>query len=230
MTTGAASPAAGGGGGPIRVVVVDDDELVRAGLAAILTAQPDLEVVGLGADGVDVPRLVAGTRPDVVLLDVRMPRIDGIEATRLLAREGDRAPAVVVITTLESDAAVHDALLAGARGFVLKRATPEELFAAIRTVARTESLVFPAAIRRVAARRRTPEQPRWVTQLTDRERDVLAQVAAGATNAEAAARLFVSVETVKTHLRSLLAKSGSRHRTELVVRAYEAGALTVGDA
>ena len=217
------------GCGPIRVVVVDDDDLVRAGLAAILAAQPDMEVVGLGADGVDVPRLVSDARPDVVLLDVRMPRIDGIEATRLLTRAGDPAPAVVVITTFESDDAVHDALLAGARGFVLKRAAPEELFAAIRTVARTESLVFPAAIRRVAARRRAPEQPRWVTQLTDRERDVLAQVAAGATNAEAAARLFISVETVKTHLRSLLAKSGSRHRTELVVRAYEAGALTVGD-
>lgn len=229
MTGDAASPA-GGGGGPIRVVVVDDDDLVRAGLAAILDGQPDLEVVGLGADGVDVPRLVARTRPDVVLLDVRMPRIDGIEATRLLTRASDRAPAVVVITTFESDAAVHDALLAGARGFVLKRAAPEELFAAIRTVARTESLVFPAAIRRVATRRRAPDPPRWVAQLTDRERDVLAQVAAGATNAEAAASLFVSVETVKTHLRSLLAKSGSRHRTELVVRAYEAGALTVGDA
>jgi DNA-binding NarL/FixJ family response regulator len=207
----------------IRLVVIDDDDLVRAGLSAILGLEPDIEVVGQGSDGIDVPALVAQSRPDVVLMDVRMPRIDGIAATaRLTERAG--APAVVVITTFESDDAVHDALLAGARGFVLKRAHPEELMAAVRTVARTDSLVFPDAIRRIATRR-TVSTPAWAHRLTSRERDVLAQVARGQTNAEVADALVVSVETIKSHVRSLLAKSGSRHRTELVVRCYEAGLL-----
>ena len=206
----------------IRLVVVDDDDLVRSGLAAILDLEPDIEVVGQGADGVDVPALVARTRPDVVLMDVRMPRVDGIAATARISERPD-GPAVVVITTFESDDAVHDALVAGARGFVLKRARPEELLAAVRTVARTESLVFPDAIRRIT--RRTALPPAWVGRLTDRERDVLAHVARGRTNAEVADALVISVETVKSHLSSLLAKSGSRHRTELVVRSYEAGVL-----
>ena len=207
----------------IRVVVVDDDDLVRSGLVAILELEPDIEVVGQGVDGVDVPALVTHARPDVVLMDVRMPRIDGIAATARISERPD-GPAVVVITTFESDDAVHDALLAGARGFVLKRARPEELLAALRTVAHTDSLVFPDAIRRVAMRRTTP-QPSWVRRLTARERDVLGQVARGQTNAEVAESLVISVETVKSHLRSLLAKSGSRHRTELVVRCYEVGVL-----
>jgi DNA-binding NarL/FixJ family response regulator len=208
----------------IRLVVVDDDDLVRSGLTAILDLEPDIEVVGQGADGVDVPALVARSRPAVVLMDVRMPRVDGIAATaRLTERPG--GPAVVVITTFESDDAVHDALLAGASGFVLKRARPEELLAAVRTVARTDSLVFPSAIRRVATTRRTVTRPAWADRLTDREREVLAHVARGQTNAEVAESLVVSVETVKSHLRALLAKSGSRHRTELVVRCYEAGVL-----
>jgi DNA-binding NarL/FixJ family response regulator len=206
----------------IRLVVVDDDDLVRSGLAAILDLEPDIEVVGQGADGVDVPALVARARPDVVLMDVRMPRVDGIAATARISERPD-GPAVVVITTFESDDAVHDALVAGARGFVLKRARPEELLAAVRTVARTESLVFPDAIRRIT--RRTALPPAWVGRLTDRERDVLAHVARGRTNAEVADALVISVETVKSHLSSLLAKSGSRHRTELVVRSYEAGVL-----
>ena len=209
----------------IRLVVVDDDDLVRAGLAAILDVEPDIEVVGQGADGVDVPALVAQCMPDVVLMDVRMPRVDGIAATARLTARPD-SPAVVVITTFESDDSVHDALLAGARGFVLKRARPEELLAVVRTVSGTDSLVFPDAIRRVAASRRTATTPAWGDRLTARERDVLAQVARGRTNAEIAEALVVSVETVKSHLRSLLAKSGSRHRTELVVRCYEAGILT----
>jgi DNA-binding NarL/FixJ family response regulator len=208
----------------IRLVVVDDDDLVRSGLAAILDLEPDIEVVGQGADGVDVAALVARSRPDVVLMDVRMPRVDGIAATARLTKRPD-GPAVVAITTFESDDAVHDALMAGARGFVLKRARPEELLAAVRTVARTDSLVFPSAIRRVAAARRTVTRPTWADRLTAREREVLAHVARGQTNAEVAESLVVSVETVKSHLRALLAKSGSRHRTELVVRCYEAGVL-----
>lgn len=211
-------------GDPIRVLVVDDDALVRSGLAAILGTEDDIEVVGEGADGADVPGLVARTGPDIVLMDVRMPRIDGIQATRLLTARDD-GPAVVVITTFESDSAVGDALAAGARAFVLKRATPEELAHVLRTVARTDALVFPEAIRRVANRRGAGAGAAWVAKVTEREHDVLGLVARGLTNAEVAAELVVSQETVKTHVRALLAKSGSRHRTELVVRAYEAGAL-----
>src|SRR4029078_13455156 len=208
----------------IRLVIVDDDDLVRTGLAAILGLEPDLEVVGLGGDGVDVPTLVSRHQPDVVLIDVRMPRIDGIAATaRLAQRPG--GPAVVVIPTFESDDSMRDALLAGARGFVLKRARPEELLTAIRTVARTDSLVFPDAIRRMAATRRAAIEPAWSRRLTPREREVLTHVARGQTNAEIAESLVVSIETVKSHLRSLLSKSGTRHRTELVVRSYEAGIL-----
>jgi DNA-binding NarL/FixJ family response regulator len=208
----------------IRLIVVDDDDLVRAGLAAILDLETDIEVVGLGGDGIDVPALVARQQPDVVLIDVRMPHIDGITATARLTQRPD-GPAVVVITTFESDDSVRDALLAGARGFVLKRARPEELLAAIRTVARTDSLVFPDAIRRIAASRRAVSEPAWSRRLTAREREVLAYVAQGQTNAEIAESLVVSLETVKSHLRSLLTKSGTRHRTELVVRSYEAGLL-----
>lgn len=208
----------------IRVAIVDDDDLVRSGLAAILGVEDDVEVVGTAADGADVPDLVARTRPDVVLIDVRMPKIDGIAATRALAA-GDGGPAVVVVTTFENDSYVHDALVAGARAFVLKRATPEELLTAVRAVARTDSLVFPEAIRRVAVAHGTPATPAWVGRLTGREREVLTELAQGLTNAEIAAALVVSLETVKSHLRALLSKSGSRHRTELVIRAYEAGLL-----
>ena len=198
------------------------EQVIR--IVVVLDLEPDIEVVGHGSDGVDVPALAARSRPDVVLMDVRMPRVDGIAATARLTQRPD-APAVVVITTFESDDAVHDALLAGARGFVLKRARPEDLLAAVRTVAHTDSLVFPEAIRRIATLRRTTITATWAHRLTARERDVLTHVARGQTNAEVAESLVVSVETVKSHLRSLLAKSGSRHRTELVVRCYEAGVL-----
>lgn len=208
----------------IRLVIVDDDDLVRSGLASIIGLEPDIEVVGLGGDGIDVPALIRRHQPDVVLIDVRMPRVDGITATAKLTAVPD-GPAVVVITTFESDDSVRDALLAGAHGFVLKRASPEELVSAIRTVARTDSLVFPDAIRRIAASRRAVVEPAWSRRLTPREREVLTYVARGQTNAEIAGSLVVSLETVKSHLRSLLTKSGSRHRTELVVRSYEAGLL-----
>ncbi len=215
-------------GGPaarvIRLAIVDDDDLVRAGLAAILGAEPDVEIVGQGSDGADVPALVRQTRPDVVLMDVRMPRVDGIRATERLCRDPN-GPAVLILTTFENDDYVHEALLAGARGFVLKRARPEELLQAVRTLAGTRALVFPEAIRRVAAARGQPKRAAWVGRLTARERDVLDLVAQGLTNAEVADRLVVSVETVKTHLSALFAKAAVRHRTELVVRAYEAGAL-----
>ncbi|WP_404385525.1 response regulator transcription factor [Knoellia locipacati] len=209
----------------IRVAVVDDDDLVRSGLVAIIGLEGDIEVVGEGADGADVPSLVARSSPDVVLMDVRMPHIDGIAATAALAsREG--GPAVVVLTTFENDSYVRDALLAGARAFVLKRATPEQLLMTVRTVARTEALVFPEAIRSVAVPHASTRAPRWVGRLTAREREVMAEMARGSTNSEIAESLFISLETVKSHVRSLLAKSGARHRTELVVRAYESGMLS----
>jgi DNA-binding NarL/FixJ family response regulator len=207
---------------PVRVAIVDDDTLVRGGLATIIDLEPDLAVVGDGSDGADVGALVRRTSPDVVLMDVRMPRIDGITATRRLTERGD-GPAVIVITTFENDDHVVDALVAGARGFVLKRATPDDLLTAIRTVAHTDSLVFPEAIRRVATARAATPAPAWADRLTDRERDVLGLVCAGLTNAEIADRLVVSPETVKSHLSALLAKSGTRHRTELVVRAFQGG-------
>lgn len=213
--------------GAIRVVIVDDDTLVRTGLAAILSAEADLEVVGEAGDGADVPDLVARTHPDVVLMDVRMPRVDGIAATaRLTARGG---PAVVVITTFEHDSYVYDALRAGARGFVLKRARPAELVAAVRLVATTDALLFPEAIRGLAGLAvAAPQPPAWAMALTAREREVLALVARGMTNAEVAQALVVSAETVKTHVSALLAKAGARDRTALVIAAYDGGLVRPG--
>lgn len=210
----------------IRVAVVDDDALVRLGLSAVLGAEPDIEVAGEAGDGADVPDLVARTRPDVVLMDVRMPRIDGIAATATLTARPD-PPAVVVITTFEHDASVYEALRAGARGFVLKRARPDELLRVIRTVAATDALVFPEAIRELAARS-APADPRraaWADRCTPRELDVLELLARGHSNAEIADGLFIGVETVKSHVKSLLDKAGARDRTALVVAAYDAGVV-----
>ncbi|GMA18634.1 response regulator transcription factor [Arsenicicoccus piscis] len=205
----------------ISVVVADDDALVRSGLAAILGAEPDLVVVGEAADGVDAVRVTRQQRPDVVLMDVRMPGTDGIESTKTLRAQPD-PPKIVVITTFEHDAYVYEALLAGANAFVLKRATPEELVAVVRTVASTDALVFPEAIRALAAGRAgSGRVAAWGGRLTEREHEVLRLVARGHTNAEVAASLYLGVETVKTHVSALLAKSGARDRTALVVAAYE---------
>ncbi|WP_226343988.1 response regulator [Agilicoccus flavus] len=207
----------------IRVALVDDDPLVRAGLTVILGAEPDLDVVGEAGDGADVQALVARCRPDVVLMDVRMPGVDGIEATRALAAR-PAAPAVVVITTFEHDSHVADALRAGARGFVLKRAPVDQLVTAVRVAATTDAVLFPASIRDLVARADAPV-PAWVGRLTGREHDVLDLVARGRTNAEIGATLFVGAETVKTHVGSLLAKSGARDRTALAIAAHECGLL-----
>ncbi|AGZ42347.1 response regulator receiver [Actinoplanes friuliensis DSM 7358] len=208
---------------PVRVAIVDDDELVRIGLAAIISTAPDLTVVGEAADGAEVPPLLARTRPDVVLMDVRMPAIDGLQATRHALATSARPPRILVVTTFENDEYVYAALRAGASGFLLKRARPAEVLAAIRVVAAGESLLFPAAVRRLATAygQRTPP-----ANLTEREAEVLRLMAEGLSNAEIAGRLVVGVETVKTHVGNVLAKLGARDRTQAVIAAYESGFVT----
>jgi DNA-binding NarL/FixJ family response regulator len=187
-------------------------------------------VVGEAADGADVVPLARRLRPDVVLMDVRMPGIDGIRATELLLRghdDGNPAPRVVVLTTFENDEYVYDALRAGATGFLLKRVPPQDVVDAVRIVARGDSLLFPASIRRLA-QRDAAAAGRTLPDLTARERQVLALVAAGRTNAEIAGELVLGVETVKTHVANLLTKLGARDRTQAVIAAYESGFVSPG--
>jgi DNA-binding NarL/FixJ family response regulator len=210
-----------------RVLLVDDDALVRAGLRAILDAQPDLHVVAEAVDGAEVVGAVTAHRPDVVLMDVRMPGIDGIQATRLLHAKVPDPPRVLVITTFENDEYVYHALRAGASGFLLKRSRPAELLDAVRLVARGDSLVFPAAIRRLAAAYAGDPAGRLPgVRLTARERDVLRLMAAGRTNGEIAVELVIGAETVKTHVGNVLTKLGCRDRTQAVIAAYESGFVT----
>ncbi len=209
----------------IRVALVDDEPLIRKGLAAVIGSEPDLLVVGEAGDGAEVPALVARTAPDVVLMDVRMPGLDGIQATRALVRAGSKAR-VLVLTTFANDDHVYDALAAGADGFLLKRSSPEEVIHGIRTVARGESLLFPDAVRELARRhvRATgADTVPGLERLTAREREVLLLVAEGLSNAEVAERLVVGVETVRSHVASILAKTGARDRTQAVVLAYRSG-------
>jgi DNA-binding NarL/FixJ family response regulator len=211
----------------IDVLIVDDEELIRVGLRAIIDAQPDLRVVGEAADGAELPPLVARFRPDVVLMDVRMPAIDGIQATRRLVASSAGPPRVLVITTFENDEYVYAALRAGASGFLLKRARPAEVLDAIRVVARGDSLLFPAAIRRLAAAYGGAGGERLRrARLTGREGEVLRLMAAGLSNLEIAATLVVGVETVKTHVGNVLGKLGARDRTQAVIAAYESGFVT----
>jgi DNA-binding NarL/FixJ family response regulator len=212
---------------PIDVLIVDDDELIRVGLRAIIDAQPDLRVVGEAADGAEVPPLVARLRPEVVLMDVRMPAIDGIQATRHLLATSTEPPRVLVITTFENDEYVYAALCAGASGFLLKRARPAEVVEAIRVVARGESLLFPAAIRRLATSYAgSGGDGLRRARLTEREAEVLRLMTTGLSNVEIAAELVVGVETVKTHVGNVLAKLGARDRTQAVIAAYESGFVT----
>ena len=210
----------------IRVLVADDQMLVRTGLTTILNAQPDLEVVGEAADGREAVALAKRLRPDVCLFDIRMPKMDGIEATRELAGpDVDDPMAVVIITTFDIDEYVHGALKAGARGFLLKDAGPELLVQAIHAAASGDALIAPSITARLlstfshATSQQAPFQPAW--PLTEREEEVLVTVAKGLTNAEIGDELHVSLSTVKTHLASLMTKLEVRNRVELAIWAYE---------
>jgi DNA-binding NarL/FixJ family response regulator len=219
---------------PVTVLLVDDEPLVRAGLRAVLEAQPDIEVVGEAADGAAVIPLVRQLRPDVVAMDVRMPLMDGIEATRAVLRTVDDPPKILVITTFENDEYVYEALRAGADGFLLKRARPAEIVHAVRLVAEGESLLFPATVRQLAAEygddgsNRAARAAMERAQLTEREAEVLRLMARGLSNAEIATRLVVGTETVKSHVSAVLAKLGARDRTQAVIAAYESGFVTPG--
>ena len=214
---------------PVKVLIVDDEALIRAGLRALLQAADGYAVVGEAASGVEAVRQSRRHAPDVVLMDIRMPIMDGLEATRVLAAEA-HPPRVLIVTTFDDDEHVFEALRAGASGFIVKDTPPRRLLEAIRVVADGESLLDPNATRRligafVGRARRDP-----VDTLTPRERDVLEQVALGRSNSEIAEALFLGVTTVKTHVGRILEKLGARDRVQLVVAAYEAGVVSVGRA
>ncbi|MDT0266081.1 response regulator transcription factor [Streptomyces sp. DSM 44915] len=216
-------------GEPLTLLLVEDDELTRTGLHALLSAQPDLTVVGEAADGAESLPLVERLRPDVVLMDVRMPRMDGIEATRRL-RAADDPPKIIVITTFESDDYVYDALRAGADGFLLKRAPVRQIAQAVRLVAAGDTLLFPDAVRGLVRARTIPAgRPRLPVPLTGRETDILRLMASGLSNPQIADHLTVGMETVKTHVSNVLAKLGARNRTQAVIFAYESGIVTPGE-
>ena len=213
--------------GKIRVLVADDQELIRDGLASILVGQEDLEVVGTAADGAEAVRLVRELRPDVTLMDVRMPGTDGLEATRQLLADQPPPTRVVVLTTFDEDDLVVSALRLGASGFLLKDLPRQQLVDAIRAVHAGDLRLAPAITRRLVERqlerRADPERARALERLSDRETEVLRLVAKGATNAEVAGELFLSESTVKTHVGHLLQKLAVRDRVQLVILAYDTG-------
>ena len=215
-----------------RVLVVDDQALLRTAFSSLIDAEDDLEVVGEAADGRQAVELAADLGPDVVVMDVRMPVTDGIQATReIMSERTEFVPRVLILTTFDLDEYVFEALRAGASGFVLKSRPLEELLAAIRTVAAGEALLAPSVTRRLIAHfteaDRVPKKtPRGLAELTEREREVLALVARGLSNAELAETLHVSLPTAKTHVSRILTKLGARDRTQLVVLAYESGLVT----
>jgi len=212
-----------------RVLLVDDEELVRTGLRMILDAEPDLTVVGDAADGLEALARVRDCEPDVVLMDIRMPRMDGLEATRRIVAESDAR--IVILTTFDLDEHVYAALAAGATGFLLKDAQATQLVQAIRVAAAGEALLAPTVTRRLITRfveQRPTARPELPSDLTRRETEILTLLAEGLSNAEIAERLFVGAATVKTHVARILAKLGVRDRVQAVVFAYESGLVRPG--
>jgi DNA-binding NarL/FixJ family response regulator len=217
----------------ITVVVADDQALVRAGFRVLVNSASDLEVVGEASDGIEAVELVEATRPNVVLMDVRMPRMDGLEATRQIVKsQGAAGSRVLMVTTFDLDEYIFDALRFGASGFVLKDTPPEELLAAIRVIAQGDSLLAPSVTRRLIAEfaSRPADQPSEsgrLDSLTEREREVLTAIGKGYSNAEIADELSMSLGTAKTHVSRILAKLDARDRTQLVVIAFQSGLVVV---
>jgi DNA-binding NarL/FixJ family response regulator len=233
--SGRAAPTTDVDGETISIVVADDQALVRAGFSAILESQPGITVCGEAADGAEAIDLVGRLDPDVVLMDIQMPGVDGLEATRrLLEGPGAERPAVLMLTTFDLDAYVYDALRAGASGFLLKDTPPEDLVAAVRVVARGDALIAPGVTKRLIEQfaRSAPAvtQSDALAELTPREAEVLALVASGLSNGEIAEELVLSNATVKTHVKRILSKLGLRDRVQAVVLAYEVGLVAPGAA
>lgn len=217
----------------IRVALADDQELVRSGFAALLQAEDDIEVAGEAADGLEAVGLAARTKPDVILMDIRMPGLDGIEATRKIAARPELASVhVIILTTFELDEYVFEALRAGAAGFLVKDTDAAELLRAIRVVADGEALLSPSVTRRLiaefAARTHQVRPVSGLDELTPREREVVALIAAGLSNEEIAGQLYVSRSTAKTHATRAMTKLGARDRAQLVVMAYQSGLARPG--
>jgi DNA-binding NarL/FixJ family response regulator len=215
----------------IRVMIADDQAMVRAGLAALLDANDDIRVVGEASDGREAVTRARTLRPDVVLMDVRMPRLDGIEATRALLADASSTTRVLMLTTFDIDEYVYEALRAGASGFLLKDALPAELAAAVRVVARGDALLDPAVTRRMIehfVRAAPPAAPVSLDPLTSREREVLLHIARGLSNQEIARELVLAEQTVKSHVSRVLGKLGLRDRAQAVVAAYESGLVVPG--
>lgn len=218
----------------VRVLIVDDQSMIRAGFAALLDAQEGIEVVGAADDGAGITDEVRRTRPDVVLMDIRMPKVNGLEATRMVLGMPGEPPKILMLTTFDADEYVFSALRAGASGFLLKDAAPEELIHAVRVVAEGQALLSPQITRTlIADYAARPASPRRDTALlgalTEREVDVMTLVARGFSNSEIAAELFLAEQTVKTHVSRILTKLSLRDRTQIVVTAYESGLIRVGE-
>jgi DNA-binding NarL/FixJ family response regulator len=216
----------------IRVLVADDQALVRAGVRRLLETTDDLVVAGEAADGMAAIAAVHELRPDVVLMDIRMPNLDGIEAVRRLLGPGKVGPPVVMLTTYDLDEYLYDALAAGASGFLVKHAPPEELLLGLRAAAAGDALVSPALTRRLVAHFAPPRSrsPADLSRLTDREREVLELIIRGRSNTEIAQRLFIGESTVKTHVARVLTKLAIRDRAQAVIYGYETGMIAAGDA